>query len=157
MVAGLVVIVLGFVVLRSFAGNDSLGAASTGLSSAANGRDAKAAFIEEADALCARATLAMKRIAVPPTSPELLASIIKSIEINQKLQTQMRTLKFPFESRRLLKRMMANREKGLEVAKTVPVAMSRGDARAARTAVERTMKLQKRVNELARRYGFEEC
>jgi hypothetical protein len=155
---GMVAIVLSFVGLRSFASGDREDGTPASASGESNtGGDAKDAFIEKADSLCARATMRMKRIAVAQSSPELVGSIVKSIEINQNLLTQIRGLKFPLGNRRLLKRMLAKADEAIEVAKGVPVALVRGDEPAAKTAVERTVELQNKVNELARRYGFDEC
>lgn len=157
LIAGVVLVTVGFVALRSFAGGDQEAVPPSGTPDVSIRRDAKAAFIEKADALCEQALVKMKNLPPATNAQQAARYVARTIAINQRLITRIRDLKFPTEDRLLLRRVLVSADEMIQAARGVRAAVARGDASAAKVAVERALVLQEKANELARRYGFDEC
>jgi hypothetical protein len=119
--------------------------------------DAKAGFINQADALCRRATTRIKALTFPTTQLEAVAYVTAGIAITRDLLDDLRALDAPKQDRRDLRKVLRGFDRSVAAAENYLAAIRSGNPVTTARAERRVAEVTTRANGWARAYGFGAC
>jgi hypothetical protein len=120
-------------------------------------RLARDEWIARADSICAEASRELDALGEPGTPAELAELSDEAAAIAERQLDRLRDLRPPTEVEDDYTRMLDLTDDQIEISREIADAAREGDPAAVQALVEEGRSLDDEADELAARYGFEEC
>ena len=121
-------------------------------------RSEKEAFIEQANALCAKMNAQLRRLSQPTSLEEIPGYVRTTMQITKRTVHEIKQLDIPKEDRALLNKMFAAVDRGVQLSEEITAAaLPGGDPTTIQGYAERMQDIGQKANGLALKYGLVTC